>query len=120
MKVRSAIIFTIICFLNGCITTGETNSAVGTWSVMTASPQGDNMSTWIINDDLSGVLRTDQGLEIAMNNTSFGDGTLSFDVVFEIQGTEIRAKFVGTIADDEVTGEFQTDFGNVSAKGTRQ
>ena len=78
------------------------------------------MSTWIINEDLSGVLRTDQGQEVAMKNTAFADGKLTFDAAFEFQGTEIQLKFVGMITGDEVAGEFQSAYGNASAQGARQ
>jgi|TARA_Y100000310_G_scaffold286900_1_gene311443 Na+-transporting NADH:ubiquinone oxidoreductase subunit NqrB len=122
MKARLAIMFAVFVFVGGCATTGAINPAVGTWSVVIAAPQGDSPGTLSINEDLTGAMTMTMapGEETVLNNAAFADGSLTFDVVFNIQGNEIPAKFVGTIVGDEVTGEFQTDFGNAGVTGTRQ
>jgi len=73
----------------------------------------------VVNEDMTGVVRNQGAIETAMQNAAFADGELTFDVTFMIQGQNLAAKFVGTVDGDAIVGEYQTQFGNASVKGTR-
>ncbi len=120
MKARNLIVVALVFALGGCMSLGTVNPAVGNWSVQIQTPGPGTATTWAINEDMSGMLTLPEGAPLSMNNTMCVDGALTFDVVFDMQGTELPAKFVGTITGDEVDGAFQTSFGNVTAKGMRQ
>ena len=99
---------------------------VGTWNVTVVSPLGTSEQSITVTEDttgnggLAGSIHVPDGdATIAVNNLLREGQTVTFDIVFDIQGQEVPAKFKGTIDGDNITGEFVTDFGNATVEGTR-
>ena len=115
----------IAVVLTGCATIdnrGGSNPAVGTWATIVEAPTGPTPMTLTINADLSGTVSMTEPEEasFAIADVMVDGQSLSFSMVFQIQGQELPAKFQGTIDGDAITGEFATDFGNAAVTGTRQ
>ena len=111
----------MIALISGCATMGggSANPSVGTWLIVVDSPLGTSEQTLVIASDMTGTLEAEQVGTLELNNVASEGNSLSFDVVFEIQGQELAAKFDGTIDGDSISGEFITDFGNATITGTR-
>ena len=121
MKTSKVFTAGLIVFIEGCASVGGGggNPAIGTWDAISTSQLGENAQVLVVNEDMTGVVRNQGAIEIAMQNAAFADGELTFDVTFMIQGQNLAAKFVGTVDGDAIVGEYQTQFGNASVKGTR-
>lgn len=112
----------MIALISGCATMGggSANPSVGTWVIVVDTPMGMSEQTLVIASDMTGTLEVDQVGTLELNNVTSEGNSVSFDVVFDIGGQELAAKFEGTIDGDSISGEFITDFGNASVTGTRQ
>ena len=121
MKTSKVFTAGLIVFIAGCASVGGGggNPATGTWDAISTSQLGENAQVLVVNEDMTGVVRNQGAIETAMQNAAFADGELTFDVTFMIQGQNLAAKFVGTVDGDAIVGEYQTQFGNASVKGTR-
>lgn len=108
--------------ISGCATFGggSANPFVGTWVIVVDSQLGTSEQTLVVASDMTGTLEVDQVGTLELNNVASEGNSVSFDVVFDIQGQELAAKFEGTIDGDSISGEFKTDFGNATVTGTRQ
>ena len=109
---------TLALLMAGCASSGGVDPAVGNWEVVTVSALGTAEQTIVINNDMTGMLKA-QGQDFALSNVVSDKGALTFDLTFSIQGTDIPAKFAGTIEGDAIKGEFVTQFGNASVTGNR-
>ena len=115
-----ALVFAVV----GCATTGgggASNPLVGSWSLTVESALGTSEQTLTVMADMSGSV-TITGLDstIPISNAAVDGQSATFDVVFDIQGQELAAKFEGTIDGDSISGEYVTDLGNGTVTGTRQ
>ena len=52
-------------------------------------------------------------------NLLLEEQTVTFDIVFDIQGQQVPAKFNGMLDEDNISGEFATDLGNATVTGMR-
>jgi hypothetical protein len=105
----------------GCATTGgSANPLVGTWDFTVESQLGTMEQVVTVMEDMTGVVTTvEPPSEINVTNFAYADGAVTFDIVFDIEGTELPAKFVGTLEGDEITGEYVTDLGNGTVTASR-
>ena len=108
----------LVLMMAGCASSGGLDPAVGNWDIVTVSALGTAEQTIVINGDMTGVLQA-QGQELGLRNVVSEKGALTFELTFSIQGTDIPAKFAGTIDDDTVEGQLITQFGNASVTGSR-
>ena len=115
-KVSSLVV--LVLMMAGCASSGGIDPAVGNWDIVSVSALGTAEQTIVINGDMTGVLQA-QGQEIALRNVVSEKGDLTFDLTFSIQGSDIPAKFVGTIDGDSIKGEVITQYGNASVTGSR-
>ncbi len=113
--------FMLSTALTGCVITPKKHPVAGTWDITSVSPAGESKQTWTLAEDLSGSLQDVRGgPNVAFKNGSYADGQLTFDISFNIQGTTLNAKFVGSVEGESLKGEFRTDFGNGTVSGTRR
>ncbi len=107
--------------ISGCASLGGgSDPFVGTWDVVVDSPMGTTENTLIIASDMTGTIESQDAPTLAISNVASDGNSVSYDVVFDIQGQQLAAKFEGTIDGDSLSGEYITDFGNASVTGTRQ
>ena len=108
----------------GCATTGgggASNPLVGSWSLTVESALGTSEQTLTVNADMSGaVTTTEPAATMPISNAAVDGQSATFDIVFNIQGQELAAKFEGTIDGDSISGEYVTDLGNGTVTGTRK
>jgi hypothetical protein len=109
------------CVLAGCATGGSVNPLVGTWNFVVESQLGTLEQVVMINDDLTGVIKMTEPSEVELipGNIMLDGDKVTFDVVFDIEGQELPAQFVGMLDGDSITGEYVTDLGNGTVTGTR-
>lgn len=107
--------------ISGCASLGGgSDPFVGTWDVVVDSPMGTTENTLIIASDMTGTIESQDAPTLEISNVASDGNSVSYDVVFDIQGQQLAAKFEGTIDGDSLSGEYITDFGNASVTGTRQ
>lgn len=108
----------------GCATTsggGASNPLVGSWSLTVESALGTSEQTLTVNADMSGAVTTaEPAATIPISNAAVDGLSVTFDIVFDIQGQELAAKFEGTIDGDSISGEYVTELGNGTVTGTRK
>ena len=122
-----AAVLVVVCLLmtalmSGCASLrgGSGNPFVGTWDVVVDSPLGVFEQTLFIAGALTGTVEAaDTGTLNITNVASEGDSA-TFEVIFDIQGQELTARFEGTIDGDSISGEYVTDLGNATVTGTRR
>jgi len=110
------------CALVGCATGGgAANPFVGTWNFTVESQLGTLEQVVKINDDLTGMITMTEPAEAEMvpSNVMVDGNSVTFDLVFDIEGQELPAKFEGTIDGDSISGEYVTDLGNGTVTGSR-
>ena len=110
------------CALVGCATGGgAANPLVGTWNFTVESQLGTLEQVVKINDDLTGMISMTEPAEVEMvpSNVMVDGNSVTFDVVFDIEGQELPAKFEGTLDGDTISGEYITDLGNGTVTGSR-
>lgn len=118
----SVIAALMACALVGCATGGgAANPLVGTWNFTVESQLGTLEQVVMINDDLTGkITMTDPApAEMIPSNIAVDGNNVTFDLVFDIEGQELPAQFVGTLDGDSITGEYVTDLGNGTVTGSR-
>jgi len=96
------------------------NPFVGTWDLVVESQLGTNEQTLVVGSDLTGSITSADLGDTMISNAAVDGNSVTFDVVFDIQGQELPAKFEGTIDGDSISGEYVTELGNGTVTGTRQ
>lgn len=106
--------------ITGCATTGggSVNPFVGTWNLVVESALGTTEQTLVVGSDMTGAIDID-GASVEITNVATDGNNATFDVVFDIQGQELDAKFEGTIDGDSISGEYVTELGNGTVTGSR-
>lgn len=106
--------------ITGCATTGggSVDPFVGTWDLVVESALGTTEQTLVVGSDMTGAIDID-GVSVEITNVATDGNNATFDVVFDIQGQELAAKFEGIIDGDSISGEYVTELGNGTVTGTR-
>jgi len=108
--------------LVGCASGGGmSNPLVGTWNFTVESQLGTLQQVVMINDDMTGKIMMTEPAEVELvpTNIMVDGNKVTFDVVFDIEGQELPAQFVGTLDGDNISGEYVTDLGNGTVTGSR-
>ena len=77
-------------------------------------------ATLDVASDLSGSMSSEQLGATAMNNVTVNGNAVTFNVVVDAQGQTLALNFSGTIEGDNLTGNFDSDFGAIPVTATRQ
>ena len=73
-----------------------------------------------VNEDMTGLIHVpEDDTTITVMNLLLEGQTVTFEIVFDLQGQEIAAKFNGTLDGDDISGVFVTDIGNATVTGKR-
>ena len=77
---------------------GPSNPAVGTWATTVTSPMGAFPMTLTLNVDMTGTVSSSGDLResLAVSNAVVDGQTLTYGIVFDIEGQELPAVFNGT------------------------
>lgn len=116
--IRNASAVLLIAVLSACAAGGG-NPFVGTWDTVATSPLGDQAATWVIADDGTGMMNSDQGNQ-AVEGIVVEGNNVSFTLDIDAGGQFLSLSFTGVIDGDTLTGAFGSDFGDFAVTGTRQ
>lgn len=83
------------------------DALVGEWERMVEIPGGGNFTetfVFTVEDDvLTGISSTEYG-DTELDEVSFEDGTLTFEVARNFEGQSFTQSFTATVEEDEMTG----------------
>jgi hypothetical protein len=106
----------------GVGTRGGAGDPVGEWAVVTDAAGDVTESTLTISksgDTYSGTIGGDDGV-LNIEEVTFDDGVLKFDITIDAEGTPLDLAFSATIDGDKMTVTWGSDFGDFPGEGTRQ
>jgi len=115
---------TALVVLAACASTPK-NPFVGAWAVNMDSPIGALPGTINFAADGTGTMMIEApGSEgqppAAFSGATFADNTVAFTTSIDAQGQQFTLQFSGKVEGDNLTGEFNTDFGAMPVTGTRK
>lgn len=105
--------------LNICVSAEE--GPVGEWNLTAEFGGRTNESTLNVSkdgDNLKATMVSQRG-ERELDDVTFADGELTFDMTFERQGQEMTLSFSGNIDGDQLDGNWSSDFGDFPVSGKR-
>lgn len=94
---------------------------LGQWDLKAEFGGRTNESTLSIDkagEQLKGKINSERG-ERELDDVTFTDGLLEFDMTIDAQGQQMTLHFSGKIKDDALTGSWSSDFGEFPVAGTR-
>ena len=113
-----------VVLLAACASTPK-NPFVGAWSITVDTPIGSLPGTLNLAADGTGSMAIEApGAEsqppTAFENVTFTDNKAAFSTTVNAQGQQLTFSFNGTVEGDDLTGAFDTDFGQFAVSGTRK
>lgn len=115
----ASIIAAATLFLAACASTPP-NPFVGMWDVNIETPVGAMVATLDIQPDLSGTMSSGDLGSAALNDVTVIDNAVTFATTVDAQGQTLTLRFAGTIAGNQLAGNFDSDFGAIPVTGTKQ
>jgi hypothetical protein len=106
----------------GVGTRGGAGDPIGEWLVVTDAAGDVTESTLTISksgDTYAGTIGSDEGV-LNIEEVTFDDGVLKFDITIDAEGTPLDLAFSATIDGDTMTVNWGSDFGDFPGEGTRQ
>ncbi len=94
---------------------------VGTWDLTADFGGRTNESSLTITkagDELTAKMQSPRG-ERDLDEVSFADGVLKFDMTFDRQGQQMTLHFSGKVDGDKLDGNWASDFGEFPVSGKR-
>ncbi|GAB1264383.1 hypothetical protein NBRC116493_12310 [Aurantivibrio infirmus] len=125
MKISLKIfVVSALVFLAACASTPQ-NPVLGAWDVKLDSPIGELPGTLTFAEDGSGTMMIEApGAEgqppAAFQGVTYTDNNIEFSATLDAGGQQISLSFVGAVDGDNLTGNFDTDFGQMAVNGTRK
>lgn len=109
----------IIVLLAACAAQ-QPHPMVGHWDATISTPMGNMNAELIVNEDLSGNMRSaDLGASNLSGITMDGQ-QVQFSTDIDAQGMMMTLQFAGEVDGDTLSGAFATDFGPLSVNATRR
>ncbi|MDP1929966.1 MAG: hypothetical protein Q8L60_00745 [Gammaproteobacteria bacterium] len=115
-----SIIVAAALFLSACASSTPPNPFVGLWDVSIDTPVGSMAAVLDIEQDLSGIMSSNDLGSTPLNNVSVTDNAVTFAATVDAQGQTLTLRFAGTIAGNRLAGNFDTDFGPIPLTGTKR
>jgi hypothetical protein len=93
---------------------------VGEWDATISTPMGAMNAGLVINEDMTGEMRSPELGAAALNNVMVDGEQVSFSTTVDAQGMMLTLDFNGTVEGDSLQGSFDTEFGAIGVTGTRR
>jgi len=116
--IRNSAAAAMLVILAACAA-GNPNPFVGSWNTMATTPLGNQASVWMILDDGTGIMSSDQG-EQPVDGIVVDGNNVSFNLDIDAGGQFLSLRFSGVVEGDSLSGAFASDFGDFDVTGTRQ
>ncbi|MEX1197959.1 MAG: hypothetical protein WEB57_08880 [Pseudohongiellaceae bacterium] len=118
MKLTMAALLTLT--LAACAGLGQPHPLVGEWDATISTPMGAMSADLIVNEDMTGEMRSSELGSTTLNNVTVDGEQVSFSTTVDAQGMMLTLDFDGTVEDDTLEGSFDTEFGAIGVTGTRR
>ena len=106
--------------LAACAGMGQPHPIVGEWDATISTPMGAMNADLVFNDDMTGVMRSSEMGQASLENVTAEGEEVSFSTTVDAQGMMITLNFSGTVQEDELEGNFNTEFGAIGLTATRR
>lgn len=106
--------------LAACAGMGQPHPIVGEWDATISTPMGAMNADLVFNDDMTGVMRSSEMGQASLENVTAEGEEVSFSTTVDAQGMMVTLNFSGTVQDDELEGNFNTEFGAIGLTATRR
>jgi len=106
--------------LAACAGTSAPHPLVGAWAITIDTPVGSMAGNLNINSDMTGEMSSTDLGSAALNGITVDGEAVQFSTTIDAQGQRITLAFNGTVAGDQLSGQFNTDFGPIAVSGVRQ
>lgn len=116
---KSVMIAAVTIFLAACAST-PANPFVGMWDVSINTPVGAMGAMLDVTPDMMGSMTSEQLGATAMQDIVVTGNAVSFKVSVDAQGQTLALSFAGTIDGDNLTGNFDSDFGAIPVTAVRK
>jgi hypothetical protein len=93
---------------------------VGVWDVSINTPVGVMGATLDVSPDLMGSMSSAELGATELQGITVTGNAVSFNVVVDAQGQTLALSFAGTIEGDNLSGNFDSDFGAIPVTAVRQ
>lgn len=123
ISLKLAIVSAVI-FLSACAMAPR-NPVLGAWEIEMDTPIGALPGTITFTEGGEGTMMIEApGSEgqppATFENAVYDENTVAFTTTIDAQGQQVTLQFDGTVEEDELTGQFDTDFGVMGVSGTRK
>lgn len=118
--VKPALAALMALALAACAGMGQPHPIVGEWDATISTPMGAMNADLVFNDDMTGVMRSSEMGQASLENLTAEGEEVNFSTTVDAQGMMITLNFSGTVQDDELEGNFNTDFGAIGLTATRR
>jgi hypothetical protein len=116
---KSAMLVAATIVLAACAST-PANPFVGVWDVSINTPVGVMGATLDVSPDLMGSMSSAELGATELQGITVTGNAVSFNVVVDAQGQTLALSFAGTIEGDNLSGNFDSDFGAIPVTAVRQ
>jgi len=116
---KSVMIVAAAIFLAACAST-PANPFVGMWEVSINTPVGVMGATLDVTPDLMGSMTSAELGATSLKDVTVTGNAVSFNVVIDAQGQTLPLSFTGAIEGDNLTGNFDSDFGAIPVTAVRK
>lgn len=106
--------------LAACAGMGQPHPLVGEWDAVISTPMGAMNADLVVNEDLSGVMRSPELGAASLENIMVDGEQVNFSTTVDAQGMMLTLDFAGTVEGDTLEGSFDTEFGAIAVAGTRR
>lgn len=119
-RVKLALAALLALMLAACAGLGQPHPLVGEWDTTISTPMGAMSADLVVNEDMTGEMRSPELGATALNNITVDGEQVSFSTTVDAQGMMLTLDFDGTVEDDTLQGSFDTEFGAIGVTGTRR
>lgn len=119
-NVKLALAALLALTLAACAGLGQPHPLVGEWDTTISTPMGAMSADLLVNEDMTGEMRSPELGSTALNNVAVDGEQVSFSTTVDAQGMMLTLDFSGTVEDDTLEGSFDTEFGAIGVTGNRR
>ncbi|MGM0634298.1 MAG: hypothetical protein ACQETO_14150 [Pseudomonadota bacterium] len=106
--------------LAACAGLGQPHPIVGEWDATISTPMGAMNAGLVVNEDMTGEMRSPELGATALDNVTVEGDQVSFSTTVDAQGMMLTLDFDGMVEGDSLEGRFNSDFGEIGMTASRR